>query len=533
MAEQGLMAFIDEQRAIVEEIERESALASWEASLTGTPQDESRAAELNARHLACFADADRYARLKALSAPAGTELDRQRTLLINSFAGNQMTRDVIEEISKRSMELETLFGNYRAELRRKLATENHIRDILRESPDAELRRDAWEASKSVGKLSGPKIRELVDIRNREARRLGYPDYYVMAIRLQELEEDSLFALLEDVAAQTKPLFTEFKKSLDEQLGRRFRVDPAAIRPWHYSDPFFQAAPEPEDVRMDQYFQGKSLEEITGRFLGAIGLDIWPVLKRSDLYEKPGKSQHAYCTRIGRVTGDVRVLCNIRSNSQWMQTMLHEFGHAAYDCEIDPALPFFLNDVAHIMTTEAIAQVMGRFSNSGVWLARWAGVPPEDAARIERAARAIHRAHMLIFTQWVLVMANFERALYSNPMQDLNRLWWDLVEKYQQVGRPENRDEPDWAAKIHLAASPAYYHNYLLGEMTAAQLLHTLRTQVVAGEDDLVSSPKVGEWLTENIFRHGARYSWNDLLTRATGELLNARYFVEDLETQPR
>lgn len=526
-----LAGFIDEQRSLVEQIERESALAGWDASISGSAEDEARAAELSARAAKCYSDADRYRQLQELSAP-DADLTRQKKILLDSFAGLQMAPHVIEEIARREMELETLFGNYRAELRGDRVTDNQIREVLRQSGDSELRREAWEAGKSVGALSAPKILELIDIRNREARRLGYPDYYVMAIRLQELEEDTLFAILEDVAAQTRPLFSAYKQSLDEQLARRFEIEADSVRPWHYTDPFFQSAPEPEDVHMDRYFEGKSLEEITGRFFESIGLPIGSVLARSDLYEKPGKSQHAYCTRIGRATGDVRVLCNIRSNAQWMQTMLHEFGHAAYDVEIDPGLPFFLNDIAHIMTTEAIAELMGRFANNGAWLVRWAGVPADDAARIERATREIHRGHMLIFTQWVLVMANFERALYADPGQDLNTLWWDLVERYQQVRRPEGRNAPDWAAKIHLATSSAYYHNYLLGEMTAAQLLHALRTRVVSSENELVTSPKVGAWLTENIFRHGARYSWNDLLARATGEPLNARYFVEDLQTQP-
>ena len=29
--------------------------------------------------------------------------------------------------------------------------------------------------------------------------------------------------------------------------------------------------------------------------------------------------------------------------------------------------------------------------------------------------------------------------------------------------------PDWAAKIHIATNPVYYHNYMLGEMMASQL----------------------------------------------------------------
>ena len=43
-------------------------------------------------------------------------------------------------------------------------------------------------------------------------------------------------------------------------------------------------------------------------------------------------------------------------------------------------------------------------------------------------------------------------MYGNPDQDLNKLWWDLVEKYQEIRRPEGRDAPDYAAKIHIVES---------------------------------------------------------------------------------
>ena len=49
------------------------------------------------------------------------------------------------------------------------------------------------------------------------------------------------------------------------------------------------------------------------------LPIDDVLARSDLYEKPKKSPHAFCTDIDR-EGDVRVLGNIVPNEYWMGTV---------------------------------------------------------------------------------------------------------------------------------------------------------------------------------------------------------------------
>jgi peptidyl-dipeptidase A len=371
----------------------------------------------------------------------------------------------------------------------------------------------------------------VAIRNREARRLGYDNFYSMSLRLQELDEDSLFTLLEQVSSDLEPTFLPRKERFDGELARRYGVAPSELRPWHYSDPFFQEAPSAGDDRLDKLFVGGHLEEKLTQFFDAIGLDIHTLLPHADLYEKPGKNQHAYCLSVGRGTGDVRVSCNLRPDAKWMATLLHEFGHAVYDNEIDSALPFFLKTVSHIMTTEAVAELMGRFVTNGAWLARWAGVPSDRAAEIADAARDTQQTQMLVFTQWVQVITHFERELYRNPEQDLDALWWDLVARYQRLTPPDNAPPSAWASKIHLSTSPVYYHNYLMGEMIASQILHTLRTRVVAGDEELVGSPEVGAWLIDNVFRPGARYAWNDLVARATGEPLNPEYFVREMSAE--
>ena len=71
----------------------------------------------------------------------------------------------------------------------------------------------------------------------------------------------------------------------------------------------------------------------------------------------GKNQHAFCIHIDR-KGDVRVLANVRPTAKWMETMLHEYGHAVYDKQLNPALPFALRTPAHLITTEANRDAYG-------------------------------------------------------------------------------------------------------------------------------------------------------------------------------
>ena len=407
-------------------------------------------------------------------------------------------------------------------------TENDVRKILRESDDLALREAAWKGSKALGGVVASRVLELVNTRNEVARSLGYRDHYIMSMELSELNEERVFDIFDVLAKQTDPMWREWKADFDKRQSERFGISVEELRPWHCPDQFFQVAP-PSDLDLDTYFANKNLEELTTRFYTAIGLPIDDVLKRSDLYEKPGKNQHAFCTDIDH-EGDVRVLCNVRSTENWMCTMLHEFGHAVYDLYADYQLPHFLRGPAHTLSTEAIAELMGRFSKDGDWLRTYAGVSAEEVARVAEISAEENRVQLLVMTRWVLVMCHFEREMYRDPSQDLNSLWWDMVEKYQGVHRPDNRNEPDWASKLHLALAPVYYQNYLLGEMFASQLLRYLRTKVVNGDapDALVTSPKVGQWLREKIFEPGSTRSWEDGLAFATGERLNPAYFAEQL-----
>ena len=130
-------------------------------------------------------------------------------------------------------------------------------------------------------------------------------------------------------------------------------------------------------------------------------------------------------------------------------MLHELGHSVYSSKNIPAsVPYVLRSESHILTTEGIAMLFERFSKDADWLQAM-GVHVPDPAAFDRAGAKMLRAKLLVFSRWCQVMFRFEKALYDNPDQNLNDLWWNLVEKYQLVRRPDGRLAPDYASKIHI------------------------------------------------------------------------------------
>jgi peptidyl-dipeptidase A len=94
--------------------------------------------------------------------------------------------------------------------------------------------------------------------------------------------------------------------------------------------------------------------------------------------------------------------------------------------------------------------------------------------------------------------------------------------FQLVARPPDRDLPDWAAKIHLATAPVFYHNYLLGEILASQLRETAKVECGG-----LLSWDAGRLLVDRIFRLGASMRWEALVEEATGKALAATDCVRD------
>jgi peptidyl-dipeptidase A len=512
--------FLEAHVARLSPLLRAANLAGWEAATSGEEEAVLRSAEARAKLRHMYSDAGSAARVRALLADTN-ELDpllrRQLVLLDHAYTANLLPAEVIEEVSRREAALEQTFYNFRAELDGRRLSDNEVLEILSEERDSARRRSAWEASKRIGEQVAGPLLELVRVRNEAARTLGFADHYAMELKLQEIEEEQLFATLDRFEARTTPAFARLRSELDAELSTRFGVPPEQLRPWHWADLFGQEPPTAGGVDLDDAFAGRDPVAVARQYFVDIGLPVDRILDRSDLYERPGKDQHAFCIDIDR-EGDVRILCNMRDNEKWMTTLLHELGHAIYDEYIPRSLPFLLRTPAHTLSTESIAMLLGRLTREPEWLRGSADLSLTDQESQEVLRRL--RASMLIAARWILVMVHFERALYRGPERsDLNTLWWDLVERFQMVQRPEGRDAPDWASKIHLSLAPVYYHNYLLGELMASQLESAFEAPTAR------TSPAVGEFLREQVFQRGASLHWDDLLVEATGGRLTPDHFI--------
>jgi peptidyl-dipeptidase A len=496
--------------------ETEFHRAYWDSQIVATPENEERRAKRELEVRTIKGDEGALAAVQeSLEEPHDPYVKRQLEVLKLSLTANQMTDEERTELVQVGSSVESAFATFRPDVNGRQLSENDIEEILRTSDDENERRQVWRASKEIGAEVGPRVRELARLRNTIARRRGYVDHYTMSLELQELSEDWLFEVLDELDRLTSEPFAAWKQELDQTLRRRFGTQD--LYPWHYADAFFQDLPPDAAVSLDPLLSSKSAPELVLETFSSWGIDLGGVLEASDLFPRDLKCQHAFCLDIDRSCSDVRILANVVPGEQWVEVLLHEAGHAAYDVGLDPNLPWLLRRAAHTFVTEAIAILCGSLMRNPDWLVHVASAAQGEVDALAASLRRAETAQRLIFIRWGLVVAHFERRLYADPEGELDEVWWELVERFQLLSRPEELPPDAWASKIHLAVAPAYYHNYLLGEMLAHQLRRVLEETC----GSFVGNPQAGEFLTNRIFRHGSLQRWDALVELATGRPLGA------------
>lgn len=521
--------FLEQYESKVIELSKQTALSYFNASISGKPEDYQKSSELQLELSKVFTNKDDFALLKKFKESGEVKeglKKRQLKLIFNSYAANQFDATLLEQIISLSTKVEEAFATHRVEINGKKLTDNEIDDILIKSTDQAELEKIWCASKAIGNVVSKDVISLVKMRNQAAKQLGYKNYHSMSLELSEQSADEIEKLFDELDELTRDAFLKLKNEIDLYLSKKHSIEISQLMPWHYQDKFFQQGPKIYNVELDLYFKEKNIEEITKKYFDGIGLNIDDLISKSDLYEKEGKYQHAYCTDIDK-RGDVRVVCNIKPNHRWMSTMLHEYGHAAYDKFINKNLPWSLRDPAHTFTTEAIAMLFGRFASNHIWLKDVLGISTREANNISDACFNSLRLEQLVFSRWVQVMYRFEKNMYENPEQDLNAEWWRLVEKYQGLKKPAGRCNADWASKIHIALYPAYYHNYMLGELLASQLFSYIKINILNKDESqsFNGNKKVGDYLINEFFAYGSSLQWKELIKKATMDELSPKFYA--------
>jgi peptidyl-dipeptidase A len=522
--EYKLTQFIKEKENVLIPLTIESNKLWYAAAISGNSDDYKKSADISVQITKFFTNKADFEKLKEFrQSPVIKDpvLLRQMEILYLNYLGNQTDTSMLEESIRMQSVIENKFSAFRVSVGGEKLSDNKVDSILRNSTNSKELENVWKSSKLIGSEVASDLVVLVKKRNEIAKSLGYSNFQEMKLKLGEQDPKEIEAVFDELDKLTKDAYEKQKGEIDAYLAKRYSVPVNELKPWHYQNRFFQEAPAIYAVDLDKYYKNADILEVAKKYYKGMGLDVDDVLARSDIYEKPGKNQHAFSVDVDH-SGDVRVLLNLRNDSYWMNTLLHELGHSSYAKYNNPRLPFLLRDAAHAFTTEAIANMFGRFNSNPYWMRDNLGISNDEVQKIEADCQNTARLDQLVFSRWAQVMFRFEKSMYENPGQD-------LVEKYQMMKRPEGRNEPDWASKIHIATVPCYYHNYLLGQMLASQIYYTIGEKVLGSKtpenESFTGKPEAGQFLIEKIYKPGARYTWSEMIEKATGEKLTAKYYA--------
>ena len=531
LSDEGFQIFLNEYETAVEPLFTKQNQAQWDAYITGKDEFFRNSTELSLALDQIHQNKQHFLYLKELqkenllSTPL---LKRQLEVVFPAYLSKQIDPKLNERITEIASKIEKIYANFRTVVENKKYSDNQVTKLLQNEKNLKVRETIWRAQKGLGDKVAKDLIQLAKLRNEAAKELGFPNYYYMAMELRELNPTDVETVFNELYSLTQQPFDQLHSEIESVFSRRYGIERSEIRPWHYEDLFAQSAPAILEINLDNYYKDIDIPETAKTFYLSAGIPVDDILSRSDLYEREGKSQHAFSFFIDR-KDDIRILCNIVPNERWMGTMLHELGHAIYDKYLDPGLPFLLREPAHQFTTEGVAMFFGSYSSNSYWMNNALQISKSQLEKIQTVSRANLRLSKLIFARWSMVVLNFEKMFYENPDQALNTLWWDLVEKYQKIKRPEKPVGNEWATKLHIATYPVYYQNYQLGELFASQILNYVAENYYPGREleevTFWNNQDAGDYLKEKIFNPGKQLPWNEMIKQATGEILSAKSFV--------
>jgi carboxypeptidase Taq len=283
---------------------------------------------------------------------------------------------------------------------------------------------------------------------------------------------------------------------------------------------------------------------------ALGLEMMKVLGFDFDHGRLDISHHPFC---GGVPTDVRMTTRYVTSDFLSSLMgiLHETGHALYEQNLPKAWSHW---------PLGKARGMGVHESQSLFVEKQIARSPEFWRWAEPLVRETLGASL--FTDWTLedILAHVhlvERGLIrvdadevtyplhvilryeleqglvdgSLAVADLPEAWDARMRDYLGLSTLDNpKDGP--MQDVHWPSGAlGYFPSYTLGAMMAAQQWAALERQIPDARAQMARGEfaAINGWRRDNIWSQASRYSTPELMRRATGEPLNARYFIAHLE----
>ena len=468
-------------------------------------------------------DFDLLKKLKHSGLITDSLLSRQLTYLYHLFVGSQIGSDKYKKLLESQVKLSQSSGTLRYPIDDKIYNAQQLDSLRENSGDNQLLGKITKAYQREAQKTAPEIIRLVKNRNEIAIALGLPDYYHVQFESKDISVEKVKALIDEIALMTGGPYLEAKEVIDKKLAKRFRIKVEELRPWHYNDVNKSYLPQRFTLTLDSLLCSSEPVKRAACFFDGIGLNIQSVIEKSEL-------ENGTITSMVNIDfrNDIRMIGHITDTFGGLTEIMHLGGHAAHYTNISEDIPYLLQS-PNLIVAEGVARYFENLAYDRKWLGEVAAFDEKADKEVGLIMQHFWEVDRLFRIRKQMVKADFEREIYSNPDQDLDRLWSELNYKYLGIRYPDEKGACFWATDKYLTSLPCYIQNYILADIVAAQLKHAIDSRVLDGGSlKICNNKKVGEYLITNLFRYGDMVSWEKLIEKSTGEPLRAQYYVSGL-----
>ena len=549
-SEMILRHYIDKNVDNIRNFTMESAVALWNANISGDKDDYQKLIDLeldfnnlyqsSSKHFSpdrfstftqnVFTNEQDFQLLKKLKNSGlvtDTILNRQLTVLYQSFMGPQVEADRYKMLRNAEAKLSQAFSGIKVVIGGKKHAGNQIDSLRKTTSDNSVVKKIYSTFREKGEQNSGDIINLVKMRNEFARNFGYTDFYQLALENKDQTPERIQKLLEEIETKTHDQFFEAKLLIDKNLAKRFHIKTTDLRPWNYNDERTSYLPMKFSEKMDSLYRNTDPVKAAAEFFNGIGLPVQDVIERSDLHPRPGKASATFLLNID-FKNDLRLFSTIRNNQEGMKFMMHLCGHSSHYKNISENIPYLLKD-PNTVVSEGVATFFENLPSDYFWLKSEFPMDSATSIKYDLICRHFFQVDRLFRCRKLLVISEFEREIYRDPEQNLGELWYQLNLKYLGIQPPDEKSAADWATSKYAANLPCNIHNYVLADLFAAQLQHTIKKEILHERKSQYQNNKaIGNFLVSRLYRYGDLLPWEKLIEKVTGEPLNPAYFTNYL-----
>ena len=361
---------------------------------------------------------------------------------------------------------------------------NDLENIMATSRDADELLRVWVGWHTIAPPMRKRYARMVALANKGARETGFTDTGAMWRSNYDMPPDAFAAELDRLWQQVRPLYVSLHAYVRWQLEKKYgaglvsedRPIPAHLlgnmwaQGWTNIYPLIAPPNADPGYDLTEILKAKQIDPVGmvhygERFFISLGFAPLPqTFWERSLFTKPRDREvvcHASAWDVD-FAEDLRIKMCIEQKADDFTTIHHELGHNFYQRAYDQQPPLFrgsANDGFHEAIGDTIALSVTPEYLKQIGLLET--VPPASAD----IGLLLHRAlDKVAFLPFGLLIDKWRWEVFSGKvtLENYNKAWWELREKYQGVAPPVARSEADFdpGAKYHVASNTPYARYFL-------------------------------------------------------------------------